>query len=1205
MFITTTRPALGQVASLGTLYDARTDAFVPISLLNARIPDSAITRTDNHTTTFDYSESDSFKEKFSKMGFNAELKASFLGGLVSVEGSGSYLNESRDTNRVLQASMHYKITTVHESLQFMSNDLKGLLAFKNIEGSFGTHVVAEITWGAYTVVTAKHQLSKHDTKTDSDISGALRAKLALLKVSGKGGYEEKGRDQSSDYNFDVHVHGDVLADDSALPTTFEEAYKFITKVPQYIAKANGGKGKPFTYTLLPLGILKYMYPLQIAADITLVQLSFDTLEKFVQLFDDFRDAQLALSDYQSRIREHRYCVPAKHINEIDDLKTRANGREATLKSQYSTTLKDARSGKAEADKLWKLLEDFSTGSLSPDSIAAASGEYADKMDFVDLVTGKGAKYVGFTSGVELLKNVRDEIYVFRFNWNSQHQQPAFAENVAILLDLLEDSDRKAQIILKDCDGTGETVEKPYISHERNAAVITEDLAEERRELADKCIMRCNTDFFERGQQKRPVKMARVRLPCPGNDCSPGTRCDWICYKCRASVSFGYDDTFLYCGCGRGLYMHWSFQCKDPRHGAEWAKYQQEKLLPLLDALEPFDALNILILGETGVGKSTFINAFVNYLTYDTLEDAMKAKGLNCIIPFSFATQVVDKSDPRGRFVQTTVSAGASKNEMDGSKGQSATQKTLVHSVQIGSYTVRLFDTPGIGDTRGASQDAENMADILSVLSNYEKLHGIVILLKPNNSRLTLMFRFCIKELLTHLHRDATRNMVFGFTNTRGSNYKPGDTFEPLRKELSANKDVDIGLFEDTVYCFDSESFRYLAAYHQGVDLGDRADYSRSWEKSAQESQRLLTKFQNLTPHLVKSTVSLNETRHMITELTKPMAEIMRTMNDTIKVNEEQIQSLSEDKLKKEDLEKQLFVTMKTLQAHKLDMARTVCSHADCIDHQDDGTDPNKVNLRVVYKTRCHDPCYLANVPADQIAHRDLISCTAFHGNNGFCWRCSHSWQLHLHVLYELRPEQRTIKSRDAERKLNAATSDMEKKEIAIAEKKAFIAAIKAEHDEIEHAAIRFCLFLKKNSITPYNDATLDYLAFMIKEERGKVAAGGDHAKLEALEKYRDQYQTQVNILTTRMRHGDDSELLSEQGVHEKVQQLYSLKYYGQQLRRIKTIVMKAHGDTFREQSHHVHVRAKRWTIGSAVAGGWQRLRDGWAPAKVAPTATHH
>jgi predicted GTPase len=176
------------------------------------------------------------------------------------------------------------------------------------------------------------------------------------------------------------------------------------------------------------------------------------------------------------------------------------------------------------------------------------------------------------------------------------------------------------------------------------------------------------------------------------------------------------------------------------------------------------------LGETGVGKSTFINAFVNYLTFETLEESMKAEKLNWVIPCSFSTQIMDRSNPDSAIQQIEVKVGSRDDERDGSKGASATQQTTVYPVTIGSSTIRLIDTPGIGDTRGIDFDRKNMADILSTLSSYDELHGVLILLKSNNARLTVTFSFCVKELLKHLHRSAAKNMVFGFTNTRISNY---------------------------------------------------------------------------------------------------------------------------------------------------------------------------------------------------------------------------------------------------------------------------------------------------------------------------------------------------------------------------------------------------------------------------------------------------
>lgn len=371
---------------------------------------------------------------------------------------------------------------------------------------------------------------------------------------------------------------------------------------------------------------------------------------------------------------------------------------------------------------------------------------------------------------------------------------------------------------------------------------------------------------------------------------------------------------------------------------------------------------------------------------------------------------MDREGPDGEIVETEIKVGSRTDENDGSKGAPATQQTIVHSVKTGAATIRLIDTPGIGDTRGIAYGRKKMTDILQTLSNYDELHGILILLKSNSARLTISFIYCLKELLKHLHRSAASNMVFGFTNTCISNYTPGDTYGPLKALLGEHPDVGLSLTTHTTYCFDSESFRYLAAYKNNVFLDNEEDFRRSWQHSRMEALRLVKNFNSKPPHSVNSTLSLSGARELISELTKPMAEISQTIRANIALCADKEKELGNTRLSGNKLRQRVQLQKLQLHPKTIDKPRTVCTDASCVEYKDDGNGTNTVVT--VYKTHCHPVCYLSDVRPDAIAHPGLRNCAAFSGGE-FCKKssCQHRWEQHQHVMYELEEKMATVTDR--------------------------------------------------------------------------------------------------------------------------------------------------------------------------------------------------
>lgn len=247
-------------------------------------------------------------------------------------------------------------------------------------------------------------------------------------------------------------------------------------------------------------------------------------------------------------------------------------------------------------------------------------------------------------------------------------------------------------------------------------------------------------------------------------------------------------------------------------------------------------INVLLVGETGVGKSTFINILGNYLTYNTLDEAAN-NSLLYSIPTKFSVINDD-------FTEHDVVIGSSSNEVT-QPGASSTQnpKTYLFKLKDGNAALRVIDTPGLGDTRGMNYDQWNTEKLLSFISELDHLHAICIMLKPNNSRFTVLFDYCMTQILLRLDRKIKNNICFLFTNARSSFFTPGDTYVPLqqllRKVESGSLKAKIPFEADNIFCVDNETFRYLAARSVGVHFNQEVTqiYRDSWEKSAATVQR--------------------------------------------------------------------------------------------------------------------------------------------------------------------------------------------------------------------------------------------------------------------------------------------------------------------------------------------------------------------------------
>jgi hypothetical protein len=296
---------------------------------------------------------------------------------------------------------------------------------------------------------------------------------------------------------------------------------------------------------------------------------------------------------------------------------------------------------------------------------------------------------------------------------------------------------------------------------------------------------------------------------------------------------------------------------------------------------------------------------------------------------------------------------------------------------IGDRNLRIIDAPGIGDTRGLEQDTKNFHEILTYISQYEHLNGICILLRPNEERLNILFRFCVNELLRHLHKSASENIIFVFTSARATFFKPGATSKILRALLEQHAqehNVQVPFSKANTFLLDNEAFRYLALRRNGIELNNdqTSSYQKSWDHTVNEYSTLMGHIATRPLHAVSNTLSLNEAEQLVRKLTRPIAETAKLIEQNIQLAKQHKQNV----LKNPQAASQ-GLPQNDVRILRLTHPRTVCVSEKCcrsITINDE--------TKIEYISKCHEQCYLKGVVQESINDRRMRECEAMHFNTG-------------------------------------------------------------------------------------------------------------------------------------------------------------------------------------------------------------------------------
>ncbi len=391
-----------------------------------------------------------------------------------------------------------------------------------------------------------------------------------------------------------------------------------------------------------------------------------------------------------------------------------------------------------------------------------------------------------------------------------------------------------------------------------------------------------------------------------------------------------------------------------------------------DLHHPF---KILLIGETGSGKTSFLNLLHNCVIVQKHGYGFGADGIE-----------------RFKLFNDIKLENAQAFSME-----SKTDDATLYNVEVDDLKVGVIDTPGFGDSRGFKQDKTNVQSIISALKREEYINCVCLVIHGRQPRASASLKYVLSEITAILPRGILDNVIVVFSNTADSldlNFDPGVLKEYFGKEV---KNM---FFVENPYC------RLTKAKGQlGIE-----EVAKSLKKAFEKTSEVLTEMCKIIADFPDV-----HAYHFV-ELYEKKIAIERNVLDSLKAYDNQMRlekSLKDAKaevdaaVKSRTLNKDFKTVQKFIKwvVKKTDHHNTLCGFKGC-------------------HSNCHEPCNLPKSFDKEV----FKQCTCINGGDGMCRVCGHSYTYHYcnQALFEREHVVQELIADDMKEKFDKARSDEER-----------------------------------------------------------------------------------------------------------------------------------------------------------------------------------